>query len=350
MQSSNGSGPPLVSVIVPTYNYGHLISETLTCLQSQSYENWEGIIVDDGSTDNTAAVVEAAAASDPRIRYFKQENQRQGAARNLGIKQSRGNYLQFLDSDDLLERKKLELHVRFLEGHPEVDIVYSGVRYFSTDNPDERLVSRRYSMWDDGGAWMPEISGQGSSILPVLLRNNIMVVNAPLVRRSVIEKAGAFDVALTPVEDWQYWIRCAAAGSTFHYDDGQESMALVRSHELSASADGRRMLRATVRMRSGLAAVELSAEMQQLNQQLLAEAKGLLGVEEVINGNLLKGMKQIFSAALSDNRPRCKGKWLLCAVSAPFVSNERLHEMVTSSVTGSLAGIFAKPKTKNSRD
>jgi hypothetical protein len=307
-------------------------------------------VVDDGSTDNTAAVVAAAMGSDARIRYLKQENQKQGAARNLGLSHSQGSYVQFLDSDDLLERRKLELHIRFLEQHPDIDIVYSGVRYFSTDRPDERLVSRQYSMWDDGGAWMPEISGPGSAILPALLRNNIMVVNAPLVRRQVIERTGAFDPALTPVEDWHYWIRCAAAGSAFHYDDGKESMALVRSHALSASADGRRMLRATVRMRSALATLELGSEMHQLNQQLLAESKGLLGIEEVINGNLWKGIEQICSAALADNRPRSKAKWLLCALSAPFVSKERLGGMVTSSVTGSLAGVFTRVRSGRSRN
>src|SRR5262245_6278913 len=122
MQSANGPGPPLVSIIVPTYNYGHLISETLACLQSQSYENWEALVVDDGSTDNTAAVVAAAAASDPRIHYFKQENQKQAAARNRGLSHSQGSYVQFLDSDDLLERRKLELHIKFLEQHPDIDI------------------------------------------------------------------------------------------------------------------------------------------------------------------------------------------------------------------------------------
>ena len=346
MQSESGSGLPLVSVIVPTYNYAHLITETLECLQSQSFENWECIVVDDGSTDNTEAVVKSAAAGDPRIRYFKQENQKQAAARNLGLRQSKGSYIQFLDSDDLLERRKLELHVAFLEQHPEIDIVYSGVRYFSSENPDERLVSRRYSMWDDGEAWMPEFSGHGRKVLPALIRNNIMVVNSPIIRRRVIDLVGDFDITLTPVEDWQYLIRCAAKDLTFHYDDAEESRALVRSHSLSASADGRRMLRATVRMRAGLATLPLGAEMHELNELLLAETKGLLGIEEVVNGNLGRGMSQVFKAALMDKRPRYKAKWALCAISAPFVSKERLQGMVTSSVSGSFAGALRKLKPR----
>ena len=337
--------PPLISVIVPSYNYGHLIAETLRCLQTQSYENWECLVVDDGSTDNTKAVVNSFIAEDPRFQYFSQENQRQAAARNLGLKQSKGSYVQFLDSDDLIEHKKLELHVNYLEQHPEVDIVYSGVRYFSSENPDERLISRRYSMWDDGQAWMPETSGAGQALLPALLRNNIMVVNSPLVRRRVIDSVGTFDVTLTPVEDWQYWIRCAADGSTFHYEDAPESRALVRYHPLSASLDGRRMLQANKRMRKTLLTLPMSAEMKDLNQLMLAEAEGLLGIEEAVNGNLWTGITGMWKAALMDKRPRAKAKWLFCAASAPFVSDHRLHKMVTASVADSVLGKL-KPKTR----
>jgi glycosyltransferase involved in cell wall biosynthesis len=341
----SSSHPPLISVIVPSYNYGHLIAETLSCLQSQSYENWECLIVDDGSTDNTAAVVNSFIAEDARFQYFSQTNQRQAAARNLGLKESKGSYVQFLDSDDLIEQRKLELHVNYLEQHPEVDIVYSGVRYFSSENPDERLISRRYSMWDDGEAWMPELSGAGQTLLPALLQNNIMVVNSPLVRRRLIDSIGSFDVTLTPVEDWQYWIRCAAAGATFYYDDTPESRALVRHHSLSASVDGRRMLQANKSMRKTLATLPMNDAMKDLNRLMLAEAEGLLGVEETVNGNLWTGISGMCKAALIDRRPRAKAKWLFCAASAPFVSTKRLHEMVTAPVADSVLGKL-KPKTR----
>lgn len=342
MQSANGLRRPLVSVIVPSYNYGHLISETLGCLQSQSYENWECLVIDDGSTDNTESVVAAWVAADSRIRYFRQENQKQAAARNTGLRQSKGAYIQFLDSDDLIEPKKLELHVNYLEQHANVDLIYSGARYFRSEDLNERLLSRQYSMWDDGARWMPETSGRGATLLRLLLRNNIMVVNSPLVRRSLIDAVGLFHVALTPVEDWEYWIRCAATGANFYYDNSEETYALVRAHAESASLDGRRMLRATARMRKAIAALPLDREFHQLNQLMLAEAAGLLGIEEVINGKLGRGIYQMFKAAALDRRPRYRAKWLLCAASAPFVSKERLKAMVTSSVTRSLAKVVGK--------
>src|SRR5215208_6900864 len=97
---------PLVSVVVPSYNYGHLIRETLESLAAQTYAAWECVVVDDGSADDTRAVVEAYAATDPRVRYVRQENARQGAARNNGIRHSSGAYFQFLDADDTIETLK----------------------------------------------------------------------------------------------------------------------------------------------------------------------------------------------------------------------------------------------------
>ena len=326
---------PLVSVIVAAYNYAHFIGQMLENLFAQTYRNWECMIVDDGSTDNTEEVVRSYAQQDPRIKFIRQANQRQAAARNTGIENSAGAFLQFLDADDLIEPKKLELQVAYLELHPDVDITYSGVRYFTSDHVDERLLSRQYSSWEDAGAWMPEISGEGRAILPVLLRNNIMVVNSPLLRRRVVDRVGLFDVGLTPVEDWDYWIRCAAKGLSFHFQDLAESRALVRAHQMSASKDQRRMLRATLRMRRKLQTLLVDRDLRKLNQQRLVETEGHLGIEEVINGSVSTGLYQILKAAIMAPRLRFKAKWLVCAGSAPFVSHERLRQMVTSSLTRS---------------
>jgi glycosyltransferase involved in cell wall biosynthesis len=333
--NSEPASLPLVSIIVPTSNYAHLIPQALDSVRSQSYQAWECIVVDDGSTDNTEEVVKSYAQRDPRIRFIRQPNQRQAAARNTGIGNSAGVYLQFLDADDLIEASKLELQVAYLEQEPEVDITYSGVRYFTSDRFDERLLSRQYSSWEDAGAWMPEISGAGRVVLPVLLRSNIMVVNSPLLRRRVVDQVGLFDVGLTPVEDWDYWIRCAAQGLSFHFQDVAESRALVRAHELSASKDQRRMLRAALMMRRKLQTLLVDQELRELNQQRLVETEGHLGIEEVINGSVGTGLYQILKAAIMTPRLRFKAKWLVCAGSAPFVSHERLRQMVTASLTRS---------------
>jgi len=329
------STDPLVSVVVPTYNYGHLIAETIDSVQSQTYSNWEMLIVDDGSTDNTEEIVVRSAASDSRIRYIRQANAKQAAARNTGIKQARGEYFQFLDADDLIEPRKLEQQVRFLEQEPLIDITYSGASYFSEAHKGERLQSRQYSSWEGAGAWMPEISGSGRELLTTLIGNNIMVVNSPLIRRRVIEQVGMFDVDLTPVEDWEFLIRCAVADMKFAYKDFQDGRAAVRAHLLSASRSQPRYLRAVLKMRQKIASMEISDEAREANRLRAAENVGHLGVEEVAAGNLLTGVSQMLKAAWADPRPRFRAKWLICVASAPFVNSDRLKRMVTSSLTRS---------------
>jgi glycosyltransferase involved in cell wall biosynthesis len=331
-----------VSVVVPAYNYGHLIRETLDSLAAQTYGAWECIVVDDGSTDDTRSVVEAYAATDARVRYVRQENARQAAARNNGIRHASGAYFQFLDSDDRIEPHKFERQVAYLESHPEVDLVYSNVRYFDSGGAGLGH-SREYSIWDDGQPWMPEVSGRGRVLLEPLLRNNIMVVNAPLVRRRVVEAVGEFGVGLTPVEDWDYWMRCAAAGLFFQYEDAEGVRALVRSHELSASLDGRRMMRAALKMRKAWAARTLKdpADLK-LNRNLIAECEGLLGVEESLHGNRALAVRQLLKAAVLERRARPFAKWLACALLAPFASGEQLKNAVTTSFTGALGDVLRR--------
>jgi len=332
MQSAKSLGQTLVSIIVPTYNYGNLISETLTSIQSQTYENWECIVVDDGSTDNTAEVVACYSAKDSRIRYIQQENRRQAAARNNGIGHSRGEYFQFLDADDLLEREKLQRQVAFLDASPDVDIIYSNVRYFNDGNPSERRLANVNDQ-----AWMPLSTGAGQEILLQIVRNNIMPVNAPLIRRSTIEQVGSFDERLPPVEDWEYLIRCAAADKRFHYADEDGIRALVRTHPESSSSDPRRMLRAEILMRETIRALLTNEVVIRLNEERLAEITGLLGVEEHTKGDRSRAASQFLKASAMDKRPRCRAKWLLCAAAAPFVTRGQMRKLVAGSISQSLA-------------
>src|SRR5256714_10005992 len=128
---------PLVSVVVPSYSYAGFITEALESLRAQSYQNWECVVVDDGSTDDTAEVVARFVEREPRVRYLRQENQRQSVAKNTGLADARGRYVQFLDADDLIEPLKFERQVEFLEAHAEADIVYGGVRLFRTGGARE---------------------------------------------------------------------------------------------------------------------------------------------------------------------------------------------------------------------
>ena len=127
---------PLVSIIIPTYNRANLIGETLESIVAQTYTNWECIIVDDGSTDATASVVENYTSKDSRFTYLKRpDNRAKGgnAARNYGFEVSSGDLIQWFDSDDLMVKDKLEQKVKLFE-RPDVDFVVSKTKYFNKEN------------------------------------------------------------------------------------------------------------------------------------------------------------------------------------------------------------------------
>jgi len=130
----------LASIIIPTYNRAELLDETLASAAQQTYRPLEIIVVDDGSTDDTRAVVDRwreKLKSDSRaaIRYFHQDNSGVGSARNHGLIESRGEFIQFLDSDDILNSEKLSLHIACLRRHPQCGYVFSGRT--KTDNPNK---------------------------------------------------------------------------------------------------------------------------------------------------------------------------------------------------------------------
>ena len=327
---------PLVSVVVPTYNYARYISDALECLRAQTYAHWECIVVDDGSTDDTAEVVARFTERDARIRYLWQENRRQAAAKNTGLRHTSGQYVQFLDADDLLESRKLERQVALLEGRPGVDIVYGGARYFTAGRPGEL----RHSAEGSDRPWMPEVAGQGREVLAALLRRNIMPINAPLVRRRAVEAVGFFDETLprSQAEDWDYWLRCALAGLRFQYDAAPGTLALVRTHPASSSRDRAVMYGAMLIVRKRVGGLLSDPELLKLNREMASADEGYLGIEEAAAGNRLKGMGHLVRAAALERKTRWRMKWLSCALAAPFVSGGRLRALAATSLTQSVRG------------
>ncbi len=277
---------PLVSVIVPTYNYGRYLTEAVRSVQRQSLSAWECVVVDDGSTDDTRAIAEGLAAADPRVRYVYQQNHGLSAARNTGIREARGDLLQFLDSDDMIEPRKLEAQSAFLAAHPETGIVYGEVRYFSDRAPGERLYSPR----PGNRPWMPGASGTGGPLVAALLGDNIMVVNCPLVRRTVVDACGDFDVRLHANEDWQYWIRCAAAGVRFDFAPAEGTLALVRHHPDSMSRDETRMIEAMRALHLTVRPLLRDPELLALNARALARADVLEALEAIRRGRRVRGL------------------------------------------------------------
>jgi glycosyltransferase involved in cell wall biosynthesis len=222
---------PLVSVIIPSYNYGFVIAETIASLQRQTISDWEAIIVDDGSRDNTEDIVKPLVAQDARVTYIKQVNAGVSAARNRAMKLAKGKFIQFLDADDLLTPQKLEIHTNYLLAHPAKSIVFSNIRFFRHDTPDKL----QYSMGGNEVAELDSVSITASEAVEQMFAHNIVTICAPLFRREVMNKVGLYDELLTSLEDWEYWFRAAIHGYGFSYLDDERALALIRVHKTSLS-------------------------------------------------------------------------------------------------------------------
>jgi glycosyltransferase involved in cell wall biosynthesis len=184
---------PRVSVVIPVYNRAATIERAIRSVLSQSYGNIEIVVVDDGSSDDPASVV--AKFRSPAIRMLW-TNGRTGAAaaRNLGIRQSSGTLVAFLDSDDVWDARKIELQVACFErGATDLGAVYTGIR---THHPDGSVTET-----------LPEYRGQLFKILQ--WRNKVGGASTVMVKRAVLDEVGLFDTTLPACEDWDLWARIA---------------------------------------------------------------------------------------------------------------------------------------------
>lgn len=250
--------PPLVSVVLPCWNQGRYLHDSIGSLRAQTLTSWEAIVVNDGSPDDTARIASALARDDSRVRYVEQENAGVSAARNTGVSEVRGRYVQFLDPDDRLDRRKLEVQVRHLETRPDIGILYGDARYFTTENPAARESGPKdYTPgkpWSvDGQPWVGRSWERPGPFLSKLARLNPMPTPCALFRREVLESIGPFTRSLRVLEDWEYWVRCAASGVRFQYLDAPDTWALIRMHPQSLTRDPRRMRESTFAFRLAVA-------------------------------------------------------------------------------------------------
>jgi glycosyltransferase involved in cell wall biosynthesis len=183
---------PTVSVIVPTYNTIAYLPDAIESILKQTFEDFEILLVNDGSTDSTAQWAEKL--TDPRIRYIEQKNQGLSAARNTGIDLAQGRYIGLLDADDLWEPTKLEKQVALLDANPDIGMVHSWVTFMDGQGRST------------GRIWKTQAEGMALSQL--LHRNDVAVLSV-LVRRECFAKVGGFDPKLRSLEDWDMWLRLA---------------------------------------------------------------------------------------------------------------------------------------------
>jgi glycosyltransferase involved in cell wall biosynthesis len=180
---------PLFSIVIPTYNRAHLIGKTIQTVLAQDFSDFEVLVIDDGSKDNTAAVMEAF--TDPRIQYIKKENGERGAARNYGAARARGRYINFFDSDDLMYPNHLQVANRLIAAQADPEIFHLAYDY----QLDDGTVISRVNDFD-------------ARIKEIILFNNKLSCNGVFIRKDI---AAQFpfeeDRALASSEDWVLWIR-----------------------------------------------------------------------------------------------------------------------------------------------
>ncbi len=206
---------PTVSIIIPCYNTASYLAETIESLLIQTLQDFEVIAVDDGSTDNTLAVLNSYAQRDKRIKVIAQKNTYYVIARQNAIAEATGKYLVCLDSDDKLASEYLEKCVAVAEADPSVSIVYSNAAMFGK-------VTKK---WD-----LPEFK------LRKFLLSNCIYVTA-LIRRTDFDEVGGFDVSLNMFEDWELFIALVKRGGGVRRI--QETLFFYRQREDSSSVTNR---------------------------------------------------------------------------------------------------------------
>ncbi len=181
-----------VSVIIPTFNRKDFLKEAIDSVLSQTYKNFELIVVDDGSTDGTGEMISKYY---PQIRYFYQKNKGPSAARNKGIKEAKGEYISFLDSDDLWLKEKLKKQIDFFDKNPEYKICYTDeiwIRNGKRVNPKKK--HRKYCGW----------------IFERTLPLCIVSPSSVIIHRNVFENVGLFDEEFFVCEDYDLWLRISS--------------------------------------------------------------------------------------------------------------------------------------------
>ena len=209
---------PVISVIIPVYNGEKTIQETIESVLNQTFSDFELIVINDGSTDSTLSILNRI--QDPRLKVFSYPNVGLAATRNRGIARANGEYISFIDADDLWTADKLEAQLKALLENPDAAVAYSW-----TDSIDESSNFLR------PGAHKT-VNG---NVYSQLLASNFLASGSnPLIRKQALEEIGKFDESLTAGEDWDMWLRLAAR---FHFVAVPEPQILYRQPLNSMSAN-----------------------------------------------------------------------------------------------------------------
>ena len=211
----------LVSIIIPTYNRQKFICESIDSCLNQTYKNIEIIVIDDGSIDDTKKKIKDKYTNNI-VKYFYKQNGGISSARNEGLRRAVGEFIQFLDSDDLLKENKIEKQVKFLQNNMGIFAVYCGTEYFKRNI--KNIVFKKFTK-------------HKGEIYKYLARGNYLTTNSMLSRRV---HDFYFDESLKSFEDWDYWVRIFYQKKKISYIN--EFLCYARLHNSNMSNNRYEML------------------------------------------------------------------------------------------------------------
>ena len=297
--------PGLVSIIIPCYNRADIVNETIDSVLAQTYEKFEIILVDDGSTDNTSEVI--CAYEDRRIRYFHQANGGLSAARNAGLSVAEGEFIAFLDSDDIWLDWKLNAQVEIFRRHAEVGLIWSDMSTFTGAGKidEERHLRTFYSAYDTVNfedtherpgmlsdlvpGVSPDLANSPYYVADVfqhMFSGNLVLPSTAIVRRARLQKSGPFEPEFTGfgAEDYHFYFRICSEGPVAFLD---APTTLYRIHPSQMSTCNRLLeARANLHVITHWLHRRPSALPTKVVRRSLASSHAWLGTEELNAGNL----------------------------------------------------------------
>lgn len=204
---------PLVSIILPNYNNARYVAEAIESVLKQTYTNWELIVIDDGSSDNSVEIIQKVIYRDERIKLIiNPVNKGVSASRNEGLKTCKGDFVCFLDSDDIFLPNKLTDQVEYLLQNNTIGLVYS----------NQLVGDEKLSIIGKSEYFMPSMA-----IKEFMSIRNLFSTLCVMIRRELIKQVGYFDIKLIGGEDWDYWIRCSEKTTFYHL---KRDVAIYRQH------------------------------------------------------------------------------------------------------------------------
>jgi glycosyltransferase involved in cell wall biosynthesis len=275
-----------VSLIIATFNHARLLGDAIDSALAQTLAGVDVIVVDDGSTDDTPAVLARYAG---RIRVLWQPNRGLAAARNTGLAAARGAYVAFLDADDVMAPAKLAEQVAVLERAPTIGWTYCDVLIETVATGATVRASERF------GYAARVLEGW---LFPELIHGNFIPAIAPLVRRTALDAAGGFDERLTALEDWDLWLRLALLA------EARYTPAVLVSYRIQPGAmseDRARMDRNRFRVLDKLCRTRPAAleGLGAVGRRVIADTHNWLGKEAYASGDWGEARRRFAASVLT---------------------------------------------------